>query len=166
MEERPTLADVFELAISAEKTAEAFYERLALLFSEYQEIASFWQEMARDERDHVSRLGDLRDSLGSGALSSEQNADMYRKVKSFLLFDVDDRVSRIRTLDDAYRAAVDLEFSEINKLTKLLISRHLASDSGIVDEIEALNAHCEKIENIPVLFGDVRERSFVRVGNG
>ncbi len=91
---------------------------------------------------------------------------MYRKVKSFLLFDVDDRVSRIRTLDDAYRAAVDLEFSEINKLTKLLISRHLASDSGIVDEIEALNAHCEKIENIPVLFGDVRERSFVRVGNG
>jgi rubrerythrin len=163
MEDGPLLSDVIELAISAERTAESFYEKLSLMFREYAGISEFWRGMMRDEQEHARMLEAIRDSLSPEELAAPESPEIYNRVKSFLSYSTYGLLSGIQTLDDAYRAAVNLEFSEVNKLAALLMSRHIEEAARRATVLEALQAHGNKVQNIPSLFGDTRERCFIRV---
>jgi hypothetical protein len=98
-----TVADLFALAIAAETSAAEFYRGLAAKFSEYGDVAEFWQRYVTDEISHARRLARLQ-----GNLSVEQLAAR-----------ADDEV---QTLEDAYELVNDLENSETNAVFEFLIS--------------------------------------------
>ncbi len=44
-----TVSDIFKIAISLEKKAEAFYLGLSNKFSDHPEVSEFWKGMMKDE---------------------------------------------------------------------------------------------------------------------
>lgn len=114
MENNTTFAELFILAIRAEKTTELVYNGLARKFSEFAEISTFWGKMATDESEHARYIQNIRDSLTPTQLKSNADLDVLCKAREALKYSANDLLRTVRTFDDAYNLAHIIENSEIN----------------------------------------------------
>jgi rubrerythrin len=166
MNEKPTLADFINLAISAESKARDFYKKLAEKFPVPFEVMDFWRGMMQDEEEHLKEVESMRDALTHAQLQTPKDPEFFHKVKEFLAFEVEEKLDAIRTLDDAYKMAVNLEYSEINKLMLLLSTDHVSLEEHKRKLRDSLDKHIEKIENFPRKFGDARWRKGIAPKSG
>ncbi len=117
-----TVTDLFALAIAAEETAAEFYRGLVKKFSHESEIADFWQRYVLDEIAHALWLERLRSNLSAERLAEPANFEILASAQRALSISVENALSGIHNLEDAYESVNDLENSETNAVFEFLIT--------------------------------------------
>ncbi len=155
------------LAIQGERLTETFYRRLALKFSAYPEIAGFWSAYAAEEDGHARWLEGLRLRAGAGRLREPADADVLQQATRALNTSVDFLVSGIRTLQDAYDLANELEHNETNAVFEFLIN-HFTEDPQTLAFLRAqLNDHVGRLSiTFPAQYGTGTLRRGIMAGEG
>ena len=122
MPDKSTVDDLFDMAIAAERTAEALYESLHDRFAAYPPVASFWHTYACEEAGHANCLQEIRDGIPANRLASQADPEMLDTARRNLAAAQRAGAVEIRTMDDAYQLAHELEHSEVNTLLDLLVT--------------------------------------------
>jgi rubrerythrin len=124
---RPRIRDLFDLAISAERAAEALYRGLEAKFAHHPEVAAFWSRYAEDEDGHARWLERLKASLDAEQLEAPADPVMAESLRRLLDVPIEDRLAEVEDLEDAYQLVNELEHSETNAVFEFLIT-HFASE--------------------------------------
>src|SRR5512135_1204688 len=114
MPEFGTTAHLIELAIQGERMAETFYEHLAKKFSRFTDIEQFWKSYAAEENGHARWLDHLRERADSEHLRQPVDPEVLQQAQRALATPVEALLSGVKTLQDAYELANELEHSETN----------------------------------------------------
>jgi rubrerythrin len=117
-----TIAELFGLAIMAERAAEELYHGLEAKFAHHEDVAGFWQAYAEEEAMHAEWLERLQNSLTPEQLSAPANPGVLKEAHRALQVPVEKRLRDVRDLEDAYQLVSDLENSETNAVFDFLIS--------------------------------------------
>ncbi len=154
-----TVAELFDLAIGAEKAAEEMYRGLETKFTHYPEIAGFWRQYAAEEAGHARWLERLRDRLGQEELSAPADSRALENARVVLEFSVKDALEEIENLQVAYQVANELESSETNTVFEFLIT-HFSYDEETQSFLKAqLREHIAKLTTkFPAQFKDAAMR--------
>jgi rubrerythrin len=126
-----TVADLFALAIAAETSAAEFYRGLAAKFSEYRDVAEFWQRYMTDEIAHARWLARLQGNLSIEQLAAHADTVMLENARHAASVSAEALLDQVSTLEDAYELVNDLENSEINVVFEFLISS-FPTDSDVL----------------------------------
>ncbi len=154
-----TVGEILERAIWIEKKIADLYAIFSKRFSHVPGMIDFWSDLRRDEIGHMGELRMVYESLPSERLLNPESHAISISVHRAMASIDDACLARIKTLDDAYEIAHNLEFSEINAifeyLTTDLVSPPLRSEmiSYHVDE------HEQKLLDFNRLYGDKDWRS-------
>lgn len=149
-----TVDKLFEIACNAEREASEFYRTLKAMFAHHEGVSRFFDRMMLDEMDHLHGMMYLRDAMPHEKLSERAPADAMRIAQAFLKFSARDAIASVGTLDDAYRLAVNLEFSELNKLHELLLETFGQDAAEAERALGGLKAHLQRVTTFPQDFGD------------
>lgn len=122
MSNKAMVADLFELAIAAEKAMEELYRGLEAKFAHHQEVADFWGKYAAEEARHARWLERLRDTSSPEQLSAPADPFMLKDARKILQFSIENRLKKIKNLEDAYQLVNELENSETNAIFEFLIT--------------------------------------------
>ncbi|RLC71671.1 MAG: hypothetical protein DRI81_17420 [Chloroflexi bacterium] len=123
-----TVAELFEMAIGAEKAAEELYHGLAAKFAHHPEVADFWKEYAAEENGHAQWLERIRNGLSQDELAALADPTMLREARAALQVSVERALAQVHDLEDAYQLVGELENSETNAVFDFLIT-HFSSDA-------------------------------------
>ncbi len=142
------------LAASFEKRAADFYQMLSTRFDYLPEVASFFDEMSHEEREHEIAIISVYKTLASSHLAeppSQELCDGVLTVSSLL-----DQILKheISNLNDAYEIAHQLEFSEMNTLLKFVLVTGLPEQKRTELTAVPIEEHQEKLLDFDRLFGD------------
>jgi len=142
---KDTVGELFEISIIAEKEALSLYAELAGRFKGLPRACDFFESLASDEADHISSLEGLRDSLSPEELAAPAPQHAMSMAQGFLNLSADSLAGKIRTLEDAYKAVVNLEYSEVNKLHELIIELNVKDESSREEMKRMLSSHLKKV---------------------
>lgn len=120
-----TVGELLELTLRAEEEALRFYEELAQRFAHAPQVAAFWQVMAEDEKDHIRLVELARSCLAPEQLAEPADPVMFHKAQDALRFSARAALERIHNLNDAYEAASDLEYGEVNVVFQFIVLHYL-----------------------------------------
>jgi len=140
-----SLRELFRISIAAEREARSLYEVLSERFSAITAAREFFISLATEEANHILGIASLMESLTPEELDRPAPERAIAVAESFLNYSARDMNKKIRTLGDAYRQTVNLEFSEVNKLHELLFEiSH--KDSDATKELHSvLKSHLDKV---------------------
>ncbi len=127
MTETATVAELFQLAIAAERAAEALYYGMADQFATLPEVAAFWQRYAREESNHAAWLIRFREELPKPTLEEPADPEALKQAHQALKHSLDAPLANVTNLDEAYQLASDLENGETNAVFEFIIT-HFAQD--------------------------------------
>lgn len=155
MPQPSTTNDLFDLAVTMEKSAEDLYRRFARMFSSEPDVAKFWSRFADEERGHANYLERVRGTLPSEVLAAPGDAAMLEAAQRGLANSVDSIVNHVKNLDDAYQIAVELENAETNAVFDFILvnfpTEELAKSQAFLRV--QLGRHVAAIENeLPARF--------------
>lgn len=122
MPESGTIAHLVELAIQSERLAEALYKRFGARFRNHPEVEQFWVRYAAEEDGHARWLEKLRERAAPEKMRQPASPSVLDEARRAISISVDSLVWSIRTLQDAYEIASELEHSEMNSVFEFLIS--------------------------------------------
>lgn len=122
MAKKATVATLFELAIAAERAAEALYRALEKKFAHHQPAADFWNSYAKEEAGHARWLERLRDRLSAEQLSAPADPKVLQQANKALQFSVEHALKGIKNLDDAYQLTNELENAETNAIFEFILN--------------------------------------------
>ncbi|MBN1933117.1 MAG: hypothetical protein JW934_00555 [Anaerolineae bacterium] len=165
MPNQDTVADLFELAISAERGAEALYTRFTELFAEHPPVAEFWRVYARQESMHAEWLEQLADGLDEDQLAAAADATILKDAQKTLSFSLEQTLSTIETLEDAYQLASEMENGETNAVFAFL-TEHLAPSDRLRTFLRGqLSDHLNKLlVDFPLEFQSATLRQQIKAG--
>jgi len=149
-----TIKAFFERAIGFEYKAADIYKEFSKLFFHIQEISSFWQELAKDEIQHVDTLQNIRKSLTIEQLLSPCDKEISIKVDITQQMLNEVSIASIKNLDDAYEIAHELEFSEMNAIFKLMATEFIHSQEREHFIVSIITEHQQKLVDFTHNFGD------------
>jgi rubrerythrin len=122
MSDNNTVGHLFELAIQVEKAAESLYRGMGQMFAQEPDVANFWRKYADEEKGHAAFLERTRDRMAAEALSAPADDHMLKSVHKSQEVSVDHLLQNVKTLDDAYQIAMDLENSETNTIFEFMVT--------------------------------------------
>jgi rubrerythrin len=122
MPEFGTIAHLIELAIQGERLSETFYQRLARMFNNHPDVAEFWNGYAAEENGHARWLIKLRERSSAEQLSQPADPMVLEQAERALATPIDALLADVKTLQNAYEVANELEHSETNVVFEFLIS--------------------------------------------
>jgi rubrerythrin len=161
MMSKSTVAELLEMAISAEKAAQGLYHRLEAKFAHHEDVAAFWREYAGEEAMHAEWLGRLRDSLTPERLSEPADPGVLKDANQALRVPVERMFQDVHNLEDAYQLVNDLENSETNAVFDFLITNFAEDKKTQAFLRSQLKDHIGKLAiDFPVQFklASVREQ--------
>lgn len=163
MPNQDTVAGLFELAISAELIAEALYRRFAEMFAAHPPVAEFWQMYARQESAHAEWLEQLADGLDEIQLATPADASILEGAQKILGFSLEQTLSEIKTLEDAYQLATEMENGETNAVFAFL-TEHLAPSDRLRTFLRGqLSDHLNKLlVDFPLEFQSAARRQQIK----
>jgi len=161
---KPTVADLFDIALFLEEAGEGAYGHRETLFADRPNVAAFWKEYQEEELQHAGLLGKLKSNLTPEQLAAPANADVYQAA-----CDVRANLNVIKkdvsTLDEALELAVQYENSEINTILEFLVT-HFAEEESTKEMVHLqMRKHVEKLNKISPAFifgGDYKSIKAVR----
>jgi hypothetical protein len=153
-----TAETLLKLAVAAEQKNREFYQGLSKMFSHLPEIAYFWQGMVMEEIQHIQKLENIRDALTLEQLSAPADKTILQKARNTLTFSASDTLNSIKTLEDAYQTASDLERSEVNTVFSFITSKFVPSAKQKEFILWQLENHTQKMVKFPEIFGDTEAR--------
>jgi rubrerythrin len=153
MSNQETVAVLLDLAIDAERAAEALYRGLAVKFEHHPDVAQFWREYAQEEVMHADWICRVRASLDEDRLAAPADPKMLRYAHQALERSVEETLHQIGDLEDAYQLAHELEDAETNAIFEFLIT-HFADDRKTAGFLRAqLKDHVGKLMiDFPIQF--------------
>ncbi|MBI4517995.1 MAG: hypothetical protein HY699_19500 [Deltaproteobacteria bacterium] len=123
-----------------ERRVGALYERYAELFQHAPQAAAFWREMAGEERVHALVVAAAREVFPATAPALPGEWTVQLKGIERLLGELESRAGAGLALEEAFAAAEELEATELNTVTQLIV-RHagrgfarlgpLVNDAGV-----------------------------------
>ena len=159
---KETVANLFELAVATERIMQDYYQGLGKKFSNFSKVSNFWQDMASDENQHVTALKKMRDSLSDNLLLSEADPSVAQQSHAFLeKFPPKDTLNSVKTLDDAYEFAHDMESSEANAVFKFLTAKFIKPEKRMKIVIAMIENHIAKIMDFSDTFGNAEWRKSI-----
>jgi rubrerythrin len=141
MSNTETLAQLIELAIQLEKSAEALYRGIAAKFTHHPDLEKFWLRYAAEELGHARWLERLRKTSSAEQLASPADPEMLRMAQKLLQFSVDNALEKLQNFEDAYELAVDLENSETNAIFEFLITNYYADQDAVAFLRNQMRSH-------------------------
>jgi rubrerythrin len=149
LEKVETVDNLFGYAITLEKAAETLYKQLQKMFAEYPEVASFWKLYADEESGHAEYLTRIRAQVDTSRLSEQADDSMLKKVLHCLEQASPKRLKSVKTLEDAYQLAVELENSETNAIFEFMITNFSTSELANAHKFlrTQLSIHVARLEN-------------------
>ncbi len=140
-----SLAHLIELAIHGERAFETFYKQVAAKFNHHPDIEKFWIDYAAEENQHAHWLEALRDRIAEDVLDSPADPLVLEDAERALITPFANLLLSIRTLQDAFEVANELEHSETNAIIDFLIT-HFSEDDQVRDFLRAqLNQHIARL---------------------
>jgi hypothetical protein len=107
-----------------------------------------------DEALHAKALQDIRDTLAAEQLDLPADRSLILKARRELQdFAVKCDFAAIRTLDDAYEIAYDLEYSEVNAVFQAIIGESVPSDVRL-KFVTQIREHVSKLEDFSKTIAD------------
>ncbi len=167
MLEYGTIAHLIELAIQGERLTQRFYQRLAGKFRAYPEVAEFWNGYAAEEDGHARWLERLRERTSAERLRQPADPQVLEQAERALSTSVDFLLAGVRTLQDAYEIANELEHNETNAVFEFLISS-FSEDAQTATFLRAqLSDHVGKLMiTFPQKYGTGTLRRGILAGEG
>jgi hypothetical protein len=164
MSNQSTLADLIQLAIQLEESAEMLYRGMATRFAHHPEVAAFWERYAAEEVGHARWLERLRRTTSPEQLAMPADPLMLQTARRLQQFSVEMALGRIRNLEDALQLAIELENSETNAIFEFLIVNY-STDRGVVGFLRnQLKNHIVNLtETLPTPYKGKMQRLAVQV---
>jgi rubrerythrin len=128
---------LLDRCIAIERAVAEIYDAFAARTVSDSELRELWSALAQDERQHAGKLASWRELVvGEDAghrTAAEGFEDAVREAEA-LLIAARERIPEVRTPDDAFAIALELEMSEIDAIyTALLQSSPLARYPDIAE---------------------------------
>ncbi len=163
MSNQVTVDELFDMAIKAEKAAEEVYRRLQAKFAPHPDAARFWRSYAAAEAGHAQALKRIREALSPEQLAAPADAETVVGAQRLLKFPVAKALQEVKTLEDAYQLANEIESGETNVVFEFLII-HFAADAQAQSLIRSqLRDHVAKISTgFPARFKSSASRLSVK----
>lgn len=140
-----TVLHLLELAAQGERFFESFYKRVAARFSHHPEIEKFWLDYAADEAGHAQWIEHLIERVPAEILASPTDPQVLSDAEHALSVPMDNLLHSIRTLQDAFEVANELEHSETNAVIDFLFT-HFSEDAEARTFLRAqLHEHIERL---------------------
>lgn len=140
-----SLEHLIELSIQAERLTESFYKRLARKFIQYPEVAQFWNNYAAEENGHARWLESLRNRLDPERLGEHVDPMVLEQANTASRIALDTILDGVKTLQDAYETANEMEHNETNAVFEFLIS-YFPGDPQAADFLRAqLHEHVSRL---------------------
>ena len=159
-----TVAELFEMAIDAERAAEKLYHGLAARFAHHPQVADFWKEYAAEEDGHAVWLARIRDSLSQEALAAPADPTTLREARAALRVSVERALAQVHDLENAYQLVGEIENAETNAVFDFLITHFSADAKTQVFLRSQLQEHVAKLMiDFPTQFKGARMRRKVKV---
>lgn len=163
MPDRQTVDDLFELAIAAERAAQALYDRLHDLFAANEAIAGFWRSYAHEEAGHALRLEHIRDNIPAQDRLLAADPDMIDMARRHVDAAQKTNAAGVRTLDEAYQLAHELEHSEVNTILELLVANYAGDPQAVALVRDQLREHIDRLmTGLPAPFNEPETRRAVQ----
>ncbi|MBN1955741.1 MAG: hypothetical protein JW900_11910 [Anaerolineae bacterium] len=140
-----TIGELIEMAIALERGAEAFYLELAQLFSHHPDVAVFWEQYAKEETGHALWLEKLQQRLSDEKLAQPASSQMVTSAQRLLQLSPEKMLQSVKTLEDAYQLAHDLEHSETNAIFEFLIADFAIAEQAYPFLRSQLKEHIDRI---------------------
>jgi len=158
-----TVAELFEMAIGAEKAAEELYHGLAAKFAHHPEVADFWKEYAAEEDGHAQWLERIRNGLSQDELAALADPTILQEARAALRVSVERELNQIQNLEDAYQLVGEIENAETNAVFDFLIT-HFSSDAKTQTFLRSqLKDHIAKLMvDFPTQFKGAEMRRMVK----
>ena len=86
MSNEETIAQLFDLAIAAERFGESLYRGLAARFAHNPEVADFWQTYAEEEVRHAQWLEQIRQAASPEVLATPADPQMLKEAQKILSY--------------------------------------------------------------------------------
>lgn len=154
---------ILNMSISMEREASVFYAGLTELFSHFPEVSGFWLRMHKEELDHMNTIESIMQSPPDGLKIDHARLSSIYKSIAFLKFSSKDSIAAVKTLEDAYKLAVNLEFSEINKAYGSIVEMFIRDDGRKAEAVENIKQHQEKLREFGHSFGDIEQMKVIRI---
>jgi len=158
-----TVEDLFQIAITAENETEKLYREFSQKFSHHPEIAEFWENMRKGEVIHVRELQKIKDSIDESKLRLTADPLVYIEACDSLRLAQRAEMDSIRSLNDAYELAHELESSEINAVFKFLLTKFGTNNDTRKFIMYELEKHLTELSTFTDRFGDREWRKSIKV---
>lgn len=117
-----TIGELCDYSIKIECRIKDMYRVFSEMFRGHPDISDFWKRLEKDELQHIEILKDIKTKLSPDEKLSASGSGMYQEMTGIEKKLDEIQLQSVRTLDDAYETAHDVEFSEINSVFLFLIS--------------------------------------------
>lgn len=158
-----TIENLFNYSIEVENRAAHLYETMAERFSHVSKLSDFWKGLAKDEIGHARILQEAKNSLTPEQLSALPPRQMWNNLNEIRAKFGRDLLGRVKTLEDAYQLAHDLEYSEVNGIFKFLAGEFFSSGTRKRFIISQIEQHQTKISDFDWTFGDREWREEINI---
>ncbi len=158
-----TIEETLETAVRIETRAADLYGVLARRFSHVPGMTGFWEDLRHDELGHANTLRSVRGSLSKEKLASTVEHSITASVNGIMEMMGKDLLGQIKTLDDAYEIANELEFSEINALFKYLTTDIVTTASRGEIIVHHIDEHQQKLIDFDKHYGNKEWRSQFKI---
>lgn len=167
MNNKATVGELFEYAIAIEKAAETLYKEFEKRFDHDPDVAAFWRSYVDEERGHASYLENLKARIDTSRLSADFDDSMLEKARACLARITPARLAKVKTLEDAYQLATELENSETNAIFEFMIVNFSTDELAQSHKFlrTQLNVHIARLEKdfpTPYKSRIVRQKIFAR----
>jgi rubrerythrin len=161
--ENVTVAQAFEVAISAEKAAEKLFQGLEAKFANHQDVAAFWEQFASDEAKHAEWLEGLKARLTAEQLSRLVEPHTVELLQAVTKLSVEKALLGVKNLEDAYQLVNDIENGETNAIFQFLLN-NFEADVQLREFVRTqLNEHIAKLStDLPVQYKGVLSRKAIQ----
>jgi len=154
-----TVGEILDRAIKIEKRVADLYAIFTKRFSHVPGMSDFWSDLRRDEIGHMGELRVVYESLPAEKLQAPESRAVSISVHRAMACVDDACLSRVKTLDDAYEIARNLEFSEINTVFEYLTMDLVPASSRDEMVTYQVEEHEKKLVDFDQLYGDKNWRS-------
>lgn len=149
-----TIERLFEHAIENEYNIAEIYKKLSKLFSHVPGLYDFWDGLVQDEIRHATILKDSQKLLAPEQLLTPADKKMWNDMVKIRRMLSKNLVGSIKTLDDAYELAHELECSEVNTVFQFLAAEFLPPGERQKQVVSEITIHQQKLFDLNRHFGD------------
>jgi rubrerythrin len=151
---------LFEYAIAAEHYARELYRELERRFSAEPVVAAFWRRYAAEEAGHATWLEQLLKQLPPETCEAPADPDKLEMAQHIIKVPLAAALAEVKTLEDAYQLAHELESSEINTIFEFLLSTFADDRQATQFAREQLREHVARLTTgFPEPYTGTRSRS-------